>query len=146
MQKQKAILKIKSFSHKDGELLLYTDDYSVRAMLKGITDLCSDKYGGFIRLEMSAPYKARSTGLGSQNSKFWALAQEIAREIGEDVKEVEKDLKLKALSRGYPYHYSKITGQPIPESMTKVDTVQMSALIESAMEVCAFLGINPDVN
>lgn len=68
----------------------------------------------------------------------------IANETGEDIKEVERDLKIRAISKGYPYHVSKLTGQPVGESMTKIDTVQMSYLIETALEVCAFLGINPE--
>jgi hypothetical protein len=50
-------------------------------------------------------------------------------------------LKVKAIAKGYPYHVSKITGQPEPESMTKINTVEMSYLIDTAYEVCAFLGI-----
>lgn len=144
MEKQKAIMRIESYSNKDGTLLLSVSDFGVRTVLKGLTDLCSQKYGGYIKLDLSPPYKSRTTGAGSQNNKFWAVCTAIANETGEDIKEVERDLKIRAISKGYPYHVSKLTGQPVGESMTKIDTVQMSYLIETALEVCAFLGINPE--
>ena len=144
MEKKKVIMKIESFSHKDGTLLLSTSYWSIRASLKDLVELCDNKYGGFVRLELSPPYRARTTGANSQNNKFWLLATKIANYTGDDIKNVENDLKIKAISKGYPYHISKITGQPIGESMTKVNTVEMSYLIETAIEVCAFLGIDPE--
>lgn len=143
MQKTKLIMKIDSYSN--GKLSLSVEDWGVKANLKGQIDLCNKNYSGYVKLEMSAPYKSRTTGPGSQNNKIWLLITAIAEEIGEDIKDVEKDLKIKAISKGYPYHVSKITGQPVPESMTKIDTVQMSCLIGTALEVCAFLGINTEV-
>ena len=142
MEKKKAIMRVESFSHKDGTLLLSVANYGVRAMLKGLVEPCEQKYGSYIKLELSAPYKNRTTGQGSQNNYFWALATAISEKMGEDIKEVERALKVKAISRGYPYHVSPIDGQPVGESMTEVDTVQMSALIETAIEVCAFLEID----
>ena len=96
---------------------------------------------------LDKPYKSRTTGEGSQNNLFWKLVQYISNENGEEPKIVERDLKVKAIAKGYPYHVSKITGQPEPESMTKINTVEMSYLIDTAYEVCAFLGIvlEPDL-
>lgn len=68
MEKKKAIMKIESFSHKDGKLLLSVDDYGVRAMLKGLVELCEKKYGGYVRMDMSPPYRPRSTRQNSQNN------------------------------------------------------------------------------
>jgi hypothetical protein len=144
VEKKKAIMHIDSFSSKDGIMLLSVADFGVREMLRGLVRLCDEKHGGYIKLDLSPPYKSRTTGAGSQNNKFWAVCTAIANETGEDIKEVERDLKIRAISKGYPYHVSKLTGQPVGESMTKIDTVQMSYLIETALEVCAFLGINPE--
>ena len=97
----------------------------------------------------SAPSRRahRTTGEGSQNNLFWKLVQIICNETGEDPKEIEREIKLKAIAKGYPYHVSKITGEPIPESMTKINTVEMSYLIDTAYEIIAFLGIRlePDL-
>ena len=56
---------IESYSQKDGTLLLSVDDWAVRTAIKGVVDLCENKHGGFMKLEMSAPYKARTTGKDS---------------------------------------------------------------------------------
>lgn len=142
MQKTKVIMKIENY--KDGRLNLSVDDWGLKAAIKGLSDLCFQKYGGYMKLEISPPYRARTTGPGSQNNKFWLLATLIANKIGDDIKDVERELKQRAISKGYPYHISTITGEPVGESMTKVDTVQMSYLIETAEEVCAFLGIDSE--
>ena len=84
MEKKKAIMKIESFSHKDGTLLLSVADYGVRAMLKGLVELCDNKYSGYMKLEMSPPYRPRSTGLNSQNNLIWKLITEIAKATGNE--------------------------------------------------------------
>ena len=144
MEKKKVIMKIENFSHKDGTLLLSTSYYEIRAVIKSIVDLCEQKYSGFVKIELGAPHKDRTTGPNSQNNKFWLLATKIANKTGDNIKDVERDLKERAISKGYPYHVSAITGKAIGESMTKIDTVEMSYLIETAIEVCAFLGIDSE--
>ena len=101
-----------------------------------------EKYNGYMTVTIDKPYKSRTTGKGSQNNLFWKLVQLICNENGEDdPKETERQLKEKAIAKGYPYHVSTITGKPVPESMTKINTVEMGYLIDTACEVCAFLGI-----
>ena len=85
VEKTKAIMKIESFSHKDGTLLLSISDYGVRARLKGLVEWCSKKYGSYMKLEMSPPYKPRSTEVGGQNRHIWGHLQQIAQETGNDV-------------------------------------------------------------
>lgn len=142
MEKKKAILKIESYSSKDGMLLLSVSDYGVRAMLKALVDLCNKNYGGYIKLDMSPPYKARTTGLGSQNSKIWALIQQIAEATGNELQDVEDALKERAIKRGYPYKLNPITGRFKPASMTTINTVEASMLIEELYAIASEYEIN----
>lgn len=142
MQKKSAILKIKRFDYKDGFLLLSAEDYSVRAMIKDLADLCNDKYGGYMKLEMSPPYRARTTGPGSQNNLAWKLITEIAKETGNDLHDVEEAAKERAVKRGYPYRQNKITGQIKPVSMTEISTVEAGYLIDELYQIAAEYGVN----
>lgn len=105
----------------------------------------NEKYGGYISIEMKPPYKPRTTGINSQNSLTWKLITIIAREMGEDTDYVENLVKIKATSKGYPY--KTIEGQIVPASMTKINTVECSYLIDTCYEMCSFLGIvlEPDL-
>ena len=76
MEKKKVIMKIESFSHKDGTLLLSTSNLGLRAVLKDIVEWCEKKYSSFIQLEMSPPYPKRSI---SQNDKWWSLCTELGK-------------------------------------------------------------------
>ena len=128
-------------------LLLQYPSKAVKSEILHLWEGAKEKYNGYMTVTLDKPYKSRTTGEGSQNNLFWKLVQYISNENGEEPKIVERDLKVRAIARGYPYHVSKITGQPEPESMTKINTVEMSYLIDTAYEVCAFLGIvlEPDL-
>ena len=139
MTKTKVILKIKDFT--DGNLILNASDLGVRAAVKNITDLCNERYGGYIKLEMTPPYKPRSTGKGSQNSKIWACIQQIAQETGNDIDDVEDYIKMKAVARGYPYKVSKLSGQIRPSSMRDINTAEANLLIEELKKLASELGI-----
>ena len=142
MEKKKAIMKIESFSHKDGTLLLSVSDYGVRAMLKGLTDLCETKYSGYVRLEISPPYRARTTGENSQNNLIWKLITIISQETGNELEDVEAGAKERAIKRGYPYHLNKITGKPVPASMRTITTVEASYLIDELYAIASEYEIN----
>ena len=144
MEKKKAILKIESFSHKDGTLLLSVADYGVRAMLKGLVELCEKKYGGYVRMDMSPPYRPRSTGQNSQNNLIWKLITVIANETGNELEDVEIAVKERALKRGYPYRQNKLTGKPVPASMATINTVEASMLIEELYQLAAEYEITLD--
>lgn len=128
-------------------LLLHYPSLAVKSELLHLWQGAKEKYNGYLTLTLDKPYKSRTTGKGSQNNLFWKLVEIISNENGEEPKQNEHDLKIKAIAKGYPYHVSKITGQPVPESMTKINTVEMSYLIDTAYEVIAFLGIelSPDL-
>jgi hypothetical protein len=128
-------------------LFLHYPTKAVKTEIEHLYQGAKEKYNGYMTVTLDKPYKSRSTGPGSQNNLFWKLVEYISNENGEEPKIVERDLKVKAIAKGYPYHVSKITGQPEPESMTTINTVEMSYLIDTAYEVCAFLGIvlEPDL-
>ena len=139
MEKKKAVLKIESFT--EGFLVLSAPG-EVKAMLRGLVDLCKEKYGGYVRCDMSPPYKPRTTGKGSQNSKIWAMIQQVAEATGNDIQDMEDYIKERAIRRGYPYKMNPLTGKPKPASMTTIDTVEASMLIEELYQLAAELGIN----
>ena len=126
---------------ENGLLLQYPSE-SIKQEILHLWEGGKSKYNGYLTVELKNPYKSRTTGAGSQNNLFWKLVEYICKETGDDPKNTEADLKEKAIGKGYPYHISKITGRPVPESMTKINTVEMSYLIDTAYEVIAFLGIN----
>lgn len=137
MDKAKLVMKIESYSIKDGMMLLSVNDYAVRAMLKGLVDLCDKKYSGYVRLEMTPPRRPRSTGPGSQNNLVWRLITLIANETGNELEDVELAAKERAVKRGYPYRVNKITGQIVPASMKTISTVEASYLIDELYQIAA---------
>lgn len=141
MDKAKLVMKIESYSSKDGMMLLSVNDYAVRAMLKGLVDLCDKKYSSYVKLDMSPPYRPRSTGPGSQNSHIWAHIQQIAQETGNDLDDIEDYVKERALKRGYPAKQNKLTGRVVPASMTTISTVEAGYLIDELHQLAAELGI-----
>lgn len=142
MEKKKVIMKIESFSHKDGTLLLSTSYWSIRASLKDLVELCDNKYGGFVRLELSPPYRARTTGLNSQNNLIWKLITIIAKATGNELSDVEDAVKERAIKRGYPYRQNKLTGKPVPASMTTITTVEAGYLIDELYAIANEYEIN----
>lgn len=143
MNRTTAIMQIQSFSARDGNLLLNCSDAEATARMSGLIRLCEEKYNGHVKVEICPPYKSRTTGKVSQNNKFYALITEICKETGNDLEDVKDAVKERAIKRGYPYSVNKITGQVRPYSTTNVNTVEMSYLIDEAMQLCAELGINP---
>ncbi len=141
MEKKKVIMKIENFSHKDGMLLLSTSYYEIRAVLKDIIELCEKKYSGFIRLEISPPYRARTTEVGGQNRHIWGHIQQIAQETGNDIVDVEDYIKQRATRRGYPVHENKMNGEIKPVSMKGIDTVEANYLIDELHQLAAELNI-----
>ena len=142
MEKKKAILHVDSFNN--GLVTFSVSDYGVRAMLKNLFDLCWGKYGGYVKLELSPPYRPRTTGLESQNNLIWRLITIIANETGNELADVEEAVKERALRRGYPRKINPITGQVKPASMTTINTVEAGYLIEELYQLAAEYEINID--
>lgn len=138
MEKKKAIVKINSFSNKDGTLLLSASDNAVRAMLSELVDLCNAKHGGYVKLE--TPYPPRTTGKDSQNNKIWGMITQICNHTGYTLPDMEDYAKIRAIVRGYPYRVNRITGEIKPYSMTEIDTVQAGYLIDELYQIAAESG------
>lgn len=141
MEKKKVVMKIESYSNKDGMLLLSVEDWSVRTAIKSLVELCEKKHGNYIKLEMSPPYKPRSTDVGGQNRHIWGHLQQIAQETGNDIDDVEDYIKQRALRRGYPTHQNKMNGVIKPVSMKGINTVEANYLIEELHQLASELGI-----
>ena len=130
MKKTNVIMKIESFSQKDGLLLLNINDYAIRSNIASLVELCEKKHGKYIKLEMSPPYRKRTTGENSQNNLIWRLITIIAEQTGNELEDVEIAVKERAIKRGYPYRQNKLTGRPIPASMKTINTVEAGYLID----------------
>ena len=137
MKKKKAILKIESYSEKDGMLLLSVSDYGVRSMLKGLIDLCEKKHGSYIKAELSPPYKARTLPM---NSKWWAMCTEYGNYCGMSKDDVAIGVKYRAMEEGLweaeevPFSKSVVMR---PVSTAESDTKQMSVLIDVLYRIAA---------
>lgn len=137
---------IMRFDVEERGLLFYFPESPYKQKLLEICKKCAAKYNGYAMIDLSAPYKSRTTGKGSQNNKFYALVTRIARETGNDIEDVKDGIKERALKRGYPYKINSLTNSIKPLSTTKINTVEMSYLIDECIQVCSELGIIIDNN
>ena len=122
-------------------LLIHYPTKAVKAEIEHLYQGAKEKYNGYMTVTLDKPYKSRTTGEGSQNNLFYALATEICKETGNDLEDVKDALKERAIKRGYPYKVNPINNQIKPFSTTKVNTVEMGYLIDEAKQLCAELGI-----
>ena len=127
-------------------LLIHYPTKEIKAEILHLYETSKERFNGYFKIDIQKPYPNRTTGEGSQNNKFYALVTEICKETGNDIEDVKDALKERAIKRNYPYSVNKMTGRIRPYSTTQVDTKQMSALIEEALQLCAELGIVVDEN
>lgn len=136
MEKTKAIMKIESFSHKDGTLLLSVSDLGVRTAIKWLVEWCEKKHGSYMKLEMSPPYRKRTL---PQNNRYWARCTEFGLFTGNTKEEVSQGVKNRAMEmglwRGVDVPFSK-TGAKTPDSTATADTVEMATL-EKVLDLIA---------
>ncbi len=119
---------------------LIISDYEKYSELVQVIKECEEKGTLYFNLDVSLPHKPRTTGEYSQNHLINGVIQEIAAATGDDFGYVKMYCKHKAISRGYPYKTSKLTGKVMPYSEADIDTVQAGYLIDTILEVVAFLG------
>ena len=135
MQKTKVIMKIENY--KDGRLNLSVDDWGLKVVIKGLSDLCFQKYGGYIKLEMSPPYRPRTL---AENNKWWAMCTEYGNYLGMTKDEVALGVKYRAMEEGLwegeKVPFSK-NGEMRPVSTMTSDTQQMAVLIDVLYRIAA---------
>ena len=139
MEKQKAILHIDSYSSKYGQLLLSVQDNGVKAMLRDLIELCEKKHGGYIKVEMSPPYRQRTLAM---NDKWWAMCTEYGRFIGDTKKNVALGVKYRAMEEGLweGVEVPFTNGVKVPMSTAVADVRQMSILIDVLYRIAAESG------
>ena len=130
MEKKKAILKIDDWSNKDGLLTFYVNDLYLRSMIDYVVELCRKKHGGYMKLEISPPYKQRTL---PENNLYWARCTEFGNFCGMTKDEVSYGVKVRAMDlglwRGKDVPFSK-TGEKVPDSSASADTVEFSTLLK----------------
>ena len=114
------------------------DDY--QDSLQDVFRFCANSRGSFVKVMISAPFKARSTGEHSQNHHINGHVSQIAAYTGEDFDVVKDYAKRVAIKRGYPTRET-VFGDVIPKSETEIDTVEAGYLIDSLHEIADFLAI-----
>lgn len=93
-----------------------------------------------MRIQISPPFKHRSTGEKSQNHHINGHCQQIANETGEDFDIIKAEAKRRAIKRGYPIR-TNVFGEAVPISETETDSEQAGFLIDSLHEIADFLNI-----
>ena len=135
MAEQKFVLKCGTCGN--GFLVFEIPDKSMESNLRGMYEKSKARYGGYLSVRLNMPYKPRTTGAGSQNSKIWAMMRDIAAETGCEVEDVEREAKRRAVRRGYPVHENRFTGEMVPNSMATISTEEAGFLIEELEQIAA---------
>lgn len=143
-----SIFQVVNFDKTTSELTIKIHS-QVAPLFTGLFETIKAKYNGFMRCQFSAPYKPRTTGKASQNHRINGFLMQICNETGNDFDDLKMYCKKRAIRRGYPVKVdgqgypiiSLETGDYIPESESKIDTVQASYLIEEIEQLASELGI-----
>lgn len=117
--------------------------------LRSLFALCADKHGGYVTVSFSIPRKKRTTGRHSQNAYIHGAAQCIAEYTGEEMENIKLFCKKRAIRQGYPVKrdnagnilFSPLDGEPIPESTSKISTIEAGYLIDELQILAGELGI-----
>lgn len=102
---------------------------------------------GYLSIDITLPKRPRTTGERSQNRAINGYIQQICEYSGNEFNDVKMYCKNRAMKRGYPWMmtsegeviYSLQTGDPMPESETKISVEQASMLIEEIVQLASEL-------
>jgi len=131
---------------RDGRLkLVFSDDEKL--MIQDALDFWKMR-DGWVQFTLGRPVKPRTIGYKSQQSHINGHCQQIAVETGQDFEDVKRDMKYRAISRGYPILYNK-KGIPIldkhgrEQGISEADsnTVEAGYLIDAIHHFADWFGI-----
>ena len=138
--------KVKCIIPKENIAIITPPEF--RVALKELYAYADEYNGGYIMATLEPVQKARTTGYKSQNHAINGYIGQIAKETGEDAGVIKMHCKTLAIRRGYPLKeeddclvYSKITGEPLPESEANISAKQAGYLIEEIVQLASELGI-----
>jgi len=134
--------------HRDA--LAIVPPTKVRGELKALYEKVDAKHGGYVSVTLEPPKRPRTTGEKSQGNCINGYIQQICKETGNDFDDVKMYCKTQAISRGYPFKandhgdivYSVQTGNPLPESESKITVEQASILIDAIVQLAGELNIS----
>jgi hypothetical protein len=115
--------------------------YPTEAIEPLVYQLQESNHSQQVRAIISRPYREKSTGKYSQLNHIWGHITAIAKATGDSVDDVEHYAKVKAISRGYPYHISRLTNEMRPDSMSTISSEAAVALIDTLHNIAADLGV-----
>jgi len=104
---------------------------------KYMLNMIEQKYAGYAQVKITKPFKARSTGKGSQCNHLHGHIQQIARETYHDMSEIKNYIKLECAE--WPYH--EVLGKMMPKSESELSSEQENAAIEFCHRLAAEQGI-----
>ena len=111
---------------------------ALRDKFRGLMEYAYQSRGGYISATYDLPRRPRTSGRNSQNNHIWGHATQLAEETGNDVDDVMREAKHRAVSRGYPVVKDSQgepvrifgTGQFKGESSADISVEECSILIE----------------
>lgn len=95
---------------------------------------------GWATVKLSRPRRPRTTGWHSQSHHLNGHIQQICVETGNDFDAVKSVVKMRAISRGYPFH--TFQGIAIPQSEAQSSVEECALLIDEVHQLAAELGIS----
>ncbi|SEP83018.1 hypothetical protein SAMN04487977_101550 [Treponema bryantii] len=137
MEKAMAVMRVESWSVKDGMLLLEINEHALKTSINDIISWCQQKYNSYVEVELSPPYKPKTQ---KELGKFFAMCTEYGRFRGMTKQEVAEVVKYRAMDEGLwraieiPF---STTGKTIPASIATANTKELSVLIEVLYRIAA---------
>lgn len=117
-----------------------TNNPGIRMVIAEELNKCLKKYNGRVHITLEPPYKARTTGKGSQSNKLHGIIRQISQETGNSMATIKDRCKELAVQwHDYPCETIEKNGRSylIPWSEARLNTVQESWLIEAAEYLAA---------
>jgi hypothetical protein len=109
-------------------------------ILRSIIQVGRDHYNDYYTVDITLPYKSRSTGLVSQSHHLNGHIAQIAQSTGNDFETIKNIIKIMAMDQ-YGYPSTEYKGERIPKSEADCNTVECGWLIDCAHQLAAEAGI-----